>query len=246
VDWDELYLRWSKSRCSSEVFEPEVRTLLLKGDEENVPWLTEALADKAKRDFVGVVLDLKNCRIPAAIIPSMVRAAVCEYEGRNEGFIRPCLRTVGRRRVYELLCDHLEHGTEREKLGAANALYWSRFMSPRGEKPFPEEPMEEVLLRRNCLLLREFVANEDVEIRRIIIRGLNLAFYAFPREMKPLIVQAIRIARMHPDEYIRRGIGIQNRDEGTPRFWGEHQNDIPTKSRNLEKSSSRSRRRFFT
>lgn len=106
--------------------------------------------------------------------------------------------------------------------------------------------MEEVLLRRDCLLLREFVANEDVEIRRVIIRGLNLAFYAFPREMKPLIVQAIRIARTHPDEYIRRGIGIQDRDEGTPRFWGEYQDEIPPKSRNMEKSPSHNRRRFFT
>jgi hypothetical protein len=176
----------------------------------------------------------------------MVQVAVCEYEGRSEDFIRPCLRTVGRRLVYELFCDHLEHGTEREKLGAANALYWSRYMRQREEKPFPEEPMEEVLLRRDCLLLREFVANEDVEMRRVIIRGLNLAFYAFPREMKPLIVEAIRIARTHPDEYIRRGIGIQDRDEGTPRFWGEHQDEIPSKSRNLEKSPSRSRRRFFT
>jgi hypothetical protein len=56
---------------------------------------------------------------------------------------------------------------------------------------------------------REFVGNEDVQVRRRIIPMLRLEPERYPEELRPLVARAIEIARAHPDEYVRHRIEIQ-------------------------------------
>jgi hypothetical protein len=245
TDWDDLFSRW-KARSGKKAIATRIRSLLQSADATDVGWFAEALRDKKKQGFVGKVLDHANYLIPLDLVPPIVRVAVYEHSpGRLPWFVRPCLRTVGRRKFCELLLDYLENGTSHEKYGAANALYWTQYIRLHGEEAFPEEPMKDVLQRRDSLLLREFVANEDVEMRRTIILSLNLAISAFPKEMKPLVLQALEIARTHPDQSIRQRGGRVHWMDGASRQWSERQGDIPAKSRNLDKPSSRNRRRYF-
>ena len=64
-------------------------------------------------------------------------------------------------------------------------------------------------LRRN-FLLKEFVTNEDVDVRRAIVPHLRFEKAEdYAEELRPLIPQAIAIARTHPDDYIRHRIEVQ-------------------------------------
>jgi hypothetical protein len=62
-------------------------------------------------------------------------------------------------------------------------------------------------------LLREFVTNADVNVRRSIIPSLNLDEANYPDDLKPLVAQAIAIARSHPDDYIPHRVEVQLRNE---------------------------------
>jgi hypothetical protein len=73
----------------------------------------------------------------------------------------------------------------------------------------PYLELEDVWLRRRSLLLREFVANGNVHVRRSIIPSLKLEESAYPDDLKPLVAQAIEIARNHEDEYIRHRVEVQ-------------------------------------
>jgi hypothetical protein len=57
--------------------------------------------------------------------------------------------------------------------------------------------------------LREFVSNEDLDVRRCILPGLSLKPADYPDDLKHLAATAIRIARTHPDEYIRHRVEHQ-------------------------------------
>ncbi len=57
--------------------------------------------------------------------------------------------------------------------------------------------------------LREFVMNEDLDVRRCIIPGLPLRAGRYPADLHELVQEAVRIARAHPDDYIRHRVEIQ-------------------------------------
>ncbi len=122
----------------------------------------------------------------------------------------------------EALLHYVETGSDFEKAGAVNALYWAgmplRFVGDTREYTLenatPESraaylALEDVWLRKRCLLLQEFVANENVHVRRSIIPSLNLEESAYPDALKPLVAQAIEIARNHDDDYIRQRVEVQ-------------------------------------
>ncbi|HEX8210142.1 MAG TPA: hypothetical protein VF584_08135 [Longimicrobium sp.] len=48
-------------------------------------------------------------------------------------------------------------------------------------------------------MLREFVGNEDLEVRRRIIPQLRLEPERYPLELRPMVGRAVEIARAHPD-----------------------------------------------
>jgi hypothetical protein len=65
------------------------------------------------------------------------------------------------------------------------------------------------LLRRN-FLLKEFIINENVDVRRSIVPHLRFDNPSdYSEELRPLLPQVIAIARTHPDDYIRQRIEVQ-------------------------------------
>lgn len=65
-------------------------------------------------------------------------------------------------------------------------------------------------MRQRCLLLREFVSNPSVLVRQRIIPHLELRdASSYPEEFRPLVPQAIQIAKSHDDGYIRHRLEIQ-------------------------------------
>ena len=101
----------------------------------------------------------------------------------------------------------LRNGTEREKGGAASAAYWVRGNA--------EEPRYcEARARFADEMMRQFVASESVYVQQRIIPMLSMQAEDYSPEAAELIPAAIRIARSHPDSYIRHRIEIQLGEAG--------------------------------
>lgn len=176
---------------------------------------------------------------PEEVFGTLMRAVVHDPDPSfNRQLIEPTLATAGRRRVQEALLSILDSGTNTEKAGAARAWYWSkqhfdrpglaewraRFASDpaAAKETLPElqarwreharrESAETADLRTRWqhAALCEFVTNEDLDVRRCILPGLSLRPDHYPDSLKDLVEAAIRIARTHPDEYIRHRVEHQ-------------------------------------
>lgn len=184
---------------------------------EDCRWLNEALLHDQKKWFVAFALQTMKS-VPEVLYDPMIRAAVYEIDpSLNRSFVSPCLEAFGYRRVNMSLLDYLERGSDFEKAGAANALYWAGAM-PSAVKTSEDKlaearneylEIEDVWQRKRSLLLRTFVLNANVSVRRSVVPRLNLRPEAYPPELRPLIDEAIRIGRSAPDQYIRHRIEIQ-------------------------------------
>jgi len=60
-------------------------------------------------------------------------------------------------------------------------------------------------------MLKEFIENDDLDVRRSLIPQLSLHPSRYPQEWQRLIPIAISIACTHPDDYIRHRVEIQLR-----------------------------------
>ena len=172
--------------------------------EADAEWFEEALGDE-KKSFVAAVLG--RLHVPSRLFAPLMRAAV--YEGNpsaNRWFVHPCMRTFGARRVAEALLPYLEGGSNREKCGAASAFYWCFALNGDGS---PREDLDDISRRVQRFVLAEFVRNDDVDVRRRLLPRLGLRPGSYPEDMEPVVQQAIRIARQHPDEYIRHRVEVQ-------------------------------------
>jgi hypothetical protein len=58
-------------------------------------------------------------------------------------------------------------------------------------------------------MLREFVANPDLKVRRRVIPMLRLEPEPYPEELRALLPVAAEVALPHPDEYIRHRVEVQ-------------------------------------
>lgn len=176
---------------------------------------------------------------PEEVFDTLMRAIVHDPNPSfNRQLIEPMLAAAGRRRVQEALLDILDSGTSAEKAGAARAWYWSGQHFDRSgfaewrvhftadpaaaKEALPElqarwrehsrrEFAETADLRTRWqrAALLEFVTNEDLDVRRCILPGLSLRRDHYPDSLKDLVEAAIRIARTHPDEYIRHRVEHQ-------------------------------------
>jgi hypothetical protein len=70
-------------------------------------------------------------------------------------------------------------------------------------------------------MLREFVANQDWQVRQCIISMLELQPFYYPLRLWPLVPRALNIARTHPDDYIRHRLRIQLGGSGPLMAWPE-------------------------
>lgn len=218
LDWEALFHQWAVARETFEpsmqpargVLEKRARKLLQRKPVPDLEWLLAVLEgttkeDQRKRYFLCSALSHTG-QVPPLLFLPMLRAAVYERNpSLNRWFIEPCLRWAGLRRVNEVFVHYLETGTNAEKAGAASAFYWSMARNPRVR----DEDIRDLGARIRCRFLTEFVANEDVDVRRRILPGLLLDPEYYPEELHPLIPQAIQIARSHSDPYIRHRIEIQ-------------------------------------
>lgn len=57
--------------------------------------------------------------------------------------------------------------------------------------------------------LREFVANDDLDVRRCILPQISLRAADYPGDLKELVATAVQIVRTHTDEYIRHRVEHQ-------------------------------------
>lgn len=204
MTWDDHYRLWLGARREpAPGADPRMRAArrrVAENSPDDWRWLEAGLADPERKWFVAALF--RSQPIPKRLHDPMLRAGVLERDpSLNRAFIEPCVRSHGARRVLRALLGYLESGTDAEKAGAASAVYWTG--NPR------DEDLGELRQRINCRILREFVENPDLGVRRRIVPMLRLDPGAYPDELRPLIAVAVEIARAHPDDYIRHRIEIQ-------------------------------------
>src|SRR5262249_17266581 len=132
-----------------------------------------------------------------------------------------CVETLGHRVVNEHLLDFVETGSSFEKAGAIAALYGANMLitfqnvsACTIENATPESrnaylALSDVWLRKRCVFLQDLVSKENIDLRRNIIPSLNIDENVYPNDLKPLVAQAINIARGHDDDYIRHRLEVQ-------------------------------------
>jgi hypothetical protein len=205
MTWDEHYRLWSEVRRQpgQEAHRrvQAARKRVAQNTPEDWHWLAASLDDPDRKWFVAQVFRFQP--LPRRLFLPMTRAGVLERNpSLNRLFIEPCVRSLGGRRVLEALLRYLEAGSNAEKAGAASALYWAGG-NPRGAD------LAELWQRIYCQMLREFVGNEDLQVRRRIIPMLPLQPDRYTEELRPLVARAVEVARAHPDEYIVHRVEIQ-------------------------------------
>jgi hypothetical protein len=205
MTWDEHYFLWIEARQhrGDEAHRrlQAARQRIAHNSPEDWRWLRAALDDPQRKWFVAEVFRFQP--VPKRLLASMLRAGVYERNPSfNRLFVEPCVRSYGARWVKEELLRYLESGTDPEKAGAASALYWSGGYTGGAD-------IDELRQRIRCQLLREFVGNENLHLRRRIIPMLCVEADQYPEELRPLVSRAVEIARSHPDEYIRHRIEVQ-------------------------------------
>ena len=218
MNWDDHYRLWLKAQEAyrtameagedreADEFLQDARTCVLQNGSDDWQWLGSALDDSEQKWFVAAVFRFQA--VPMQLLDDMLRAAVYERDpSGNRDFIEPCMRSHGARRVNEKLPSYFETGTNEEKAGAASAFFWSSLLN--GYEGLPYENADDLHERQSRLMLREFVTNEDLRVRQRIIPLLTLREGRYPEEWRPLVLRAIKIARAHPDGYIRHRVEIQ-------------------------------------
>jgi hypothetical protein len=209
VIWDEFYKQFSKARRSTrpmeviEQFMPRALDAVASTSAEDIEWLINGLRDGKKKWFVQL-LCARSDILPEDFFMPLVRAAVYEDDpSYNRDFVDPCIRIFGVRRVSEALLNFVSTGTNFEKAGAVNALYWAL------GSPDNAEEIEDIYIRRRSMYLQEFVSNRNLHVRRSIIPNLVLDPKKYPENLAPLVEEAIRIARHHSDSYIRHRLQVE-------------------------------------
>ncbi|WP_286158165.1 hypothetical protein [Streptomyces sp. CB03911] len=150
----------------------------------------------------------------------LLRAAVHDTDPSfNRWFVEAALNGFGRGRVRSRLIGYLRTGTDVERAGAARAWYWTalpldhphlRTPRPDGDRTEPDDGAVGVR-EWNEAALREFVDNEDLDVRRCILPGLPLRPSAYPAQLHRLVEEAVAIARSHPDPYLQHRVEHQVR-----------------------------------
>ncbi|MER7757559.1 hypothetical protein [Kitasatospora sp. NPDC097643] len=148
--------------------------------------------------------------LPGEYFEPLMEAAVYDPNPSfNRRFVEPALRAFGQRQVRLALLGYLRTGTDEERAGAARAWYWTALSVGGTQGAAGADEGSNVRDAWYETALREFVGNEDLDVRRCILPGLPLVPRAYPAELHGLVERAVEIARSHPDEYIRHRAEIQ-------------------------------------
>lgn len=241
MNWDE---RFAQFRSLSDAgvlgewrsaLELELRRILQRPSSRDVAWLADALMDPERRAFAAIAVR-QAWRVPEALFEPVLRAAVLARDvSRSRALIEPLVATFGHRAVNEALLSIFTSGDNQEKLGAIRALYWAQppLETPDRSRGFSLDAaspdsrrawlaLSDVWARKTQLYLEEFVQNDEPEVRSALIPHLDLEPRRHPPEMRPLVLQAARLALEHEDPYVRRRVegvfGIRNAPESRARY----------------------------
>ena len=212
VDWETLYTRYAQARGfddAAAIYEilEHAHTTLSDSSLQELGWFKAALQDQERQWFVALALR-KNSTMPELLFTPMIETGVAQTNPHDHiYFIEPVMRCFGPRRVNLTLLYILEDGSDAQKAGAAQCLYCSlRLVGHRG---IANDAIYDIQEQCRRVMLRTFVSNENVHLRRCILTQLNFDEERYPEELRPLLPEAIRIARTHPDAYIRHQIRVQ-------------------------------------
>jgi hypothetical protein len=239
--WERLFREWRTSRSSDEHgnrhqrLARQARALLHDSKRADIAWPLAVLeagsaaatgsppatdgAVSEERQRLNFLLFIWHGggQVPKRLFEPLMRAAVYERDASyNRWYIEPCLRSFGPCRVVQRLTGYLQTGTNREKAGANNALYWALGLSD-DYKGMGATVTDWQRLQLRTQRLQEFAQNEDVEVRRSLIASLtggSLDPAAYPGGLQALVREVIRIARSHPDAYIRHRVGLKTTSSG--------------------------------
>ncbi|MFG2356253.1 hypothetical protein [Streptomyces sp. NPDC048521] len=170
----------------------------------------EWTGEQAARSAVRKTLAARPRLAEEAFGPLLTAAVLDPNPSFSRHFVEPSLYAFGRRRVRLALLDRLRTGTDQERAGAARAWYWTALplrRQPRGRAR--DEDTADVVAAWHEAALREFVANEHLDVRRCILPGLPLHPKAYPSHLHALVGTAVAIARAHPDAYLRHRVEVQ-------------------------------------
>ena len=165
-----------------------------------------------------IELEVRQSPADEAWFEPLMRAAIYEPDPSfNRQLVEPALAVFGRRRVQMALLEYLRTGTNVQRAGAARAWYWTQVplvYVDLSSIPTPESKAEYDAfadLRREWheTALHVFVTNEDLDVRRCLIPGLDLRAQNYPERLRETVVRAIDIARTHPDDYLRHRVEHQ-------------------------------------
>lgn len=212
MTWEEQFKRWASAQDENPWNDRPERPILIETRKaarnggtldttEGWDWVTNALRDGERCTFVHAVFHRQAA--PNHLAPLMLTMGIEEKNpSGNRLFIEPAVRAMGARRVMKRLTEVLRDGTEHERGGAVSAAYWV-------QGDINEPRYREARVRFRDEMLRQFVENESVFVRQRIISMLSMRADDYSPEMGALIPSAIRIARAHPDSYIRHRIEVQ-------------------------------------
>jgi hypothetical protein len=194
---------------------------------DDYQWFLGALLDEKRKWFVIFFLGEVIRGMPKKLYQPLIKAAVLEESSsQNRKFIELCLKTYGHREVYDTLLEYVKNGSNEEKKGAVRALYWAKpklvfeknakdhsFKNATPESKKLYNSVRGLEIRKNNILLRAFIENEDTDVRRALIPALKLRVEYAPEEAKPLVEKVIEIARASDDKFIKERVEIQTGNE---------------------------------
>lgn len=223
ANWPALLQQYERLRGSDDELQARRLRAAVKDElsrplsESDVQWFAAALADEDRKyfgtHFVTFALKQGPNAATVPLLEPLLRAAVYETNpSYNRTFVEPCVRCVGWQKTTQGLLGFLASGSDFEKAGAVNALYWSIGYSHPALRDIEDavpDPAEsegetpgETWRRVNAMMLEEFVRNPDLHVRRSICTRLRKPD-DYPPHLRTLAEEARRIALAHPDEFIR-------------------------------------------
>ncbi len=222
MNWDELCRRYLAIR-GAQAWEKESPDLirdtaiaLQELSTSDVVWLASAIEDPGRKWFAAFALG-RTRAVPEALWEPLLDAAVDEPDPSfNRAFVEPCLDSAGARWVMERLLGIIEHGSNVRKRGAFNAWYWAApglsFIGWKpgatvddatGESRAAWLAVTDLRARYREAALREFVTNDDLDLRRVTARLIPNSRTGFRRSSNRCGRKRSSIGSTHPDGFIR-------------------------------------------
>lgn len=214
MNLERTFAEWSALRGSpveAQKVVADASSHFVELDDNGMRWLQVSLTDE-KRKFFAAALLVGAPAISENLYQPLLHAAVYETSPlRVQAFMEPLVKAFTVKRVYQNLIDYIEKGTDFEKAGAVNALHWVGERKSSGEsgRHRPDMGMMSLDDYRRMLYMNTFINNHDLDVRRSIITYVDMDPFTANAPMKELIEKVTKLARAHPDEYIRHRIEVQ-------------------------------------